>query len=151
MFKRDRMFHRFALYGFLKNLKFFEPFIILFFREAELSFFQIGLLFSIRDLATNVLEVPTGVYADAFGRRRSMVMAFVSYIASFIIFFLFPNFYIYAVAMITVLLSIYVHGATAAPGARWYGERMADEERVSADAAEKARVSEMPLRVAPRN
>ena len=87
MFRKDRMFHRFALYGFLKNLKFFEPFIILFFREAELSFFQIGLLFSIRDLATNVLEVPTGVYADAFGRRRSMVMAFVSYIVSFIIFF----------------------------------------------------------------
>jgi MFS family permease len=100
VFKKDRMFFRFAAYGFLKNLRFFEPFILLFFREASLSFFQIGLLFSIRDLATNILEVPTGVYADAFGRRRSMVMAFVSYIISFAIFFFFPNFYVYALAMI---------------------------------------------------
>jgi MFS family permease len=94
------MFYKFALYGFLKNLRFFEPFIILFFREAELSFLQIGLLFSIRDLATNILEIPTGVYADAFGRRRSMVMAFVSYILSFIVFFFFSSFYVYALAMI---------------------------------------------------
>ena len=90
MIKKDRMFYKFSLYGFLKNLRFFEPFIILFFRDAALSFFQIGLLFSIRDLATNLLEIPTGVYADAFGRRRSMVMAFVAYILSFVIFFLFP-------------------------------------------------------------
>jgi MFS family permease len=100
MIKKDRMFYKFSLYGFLKNLRFFEPFIILFFRDAALSFFQIGLLFSIRDLATNLLEIPTGVYADAFGRRRSMVMAFVAYILSFIIFFFFPNFYVYALAMV---------------------------------------------------
>ena len=100
MIDRDRMLFRFSLYGFLKNLRLFEPFILLFFREAELSFFQIGLLFSIRDVATNVLEVPTGVYADGFGRRRSMVMAFVAYIASFLLFFLIPGFAVYALAMI---------------------------------------------------
>ena len=69
MIKKDRMFYKFSLYGFLKNLRFFEPFILLFFRDASLSYLQIGLLFSIRDLATNILEIPTGVYADAFGRR----------------------------------------------------------------------------------
>ena len=100
MIKKDRQFFKFSLYGFLKNLRFFEPFIILFFREAELSFFRIGVLFSIRDLATNILEVPTGVYADAFGRRRSMIMAFVAYIASFVVFFMFSGFYVYAAAMI---------------------------------------------------
>jgi MFS family permease len=98
--KKDRMFLKFSLYGFLKNLRFFEPFILLFFRDAGLSFLQIGLLFSIRDLATNLLEIPTGVYADAFGRRRSMVMAFVAYILSFVIFFFLPNFYVYALAMV---------------------------------------------------
>jgi hypothetical protein len=98
--KKDRMLFRFSAYGFLKNLRFFEPFILLFFRDASLSFFQIGLLFSIRDLATNILEIPTGVYADAFGRRRSMVMAFVSYILSFALFFVFSSFYLYILAMI---------------------------------------------------
>ena len=37
--KGDRLLFRFSLYGFLKNLRFFEPFLILFFRDAGLSFF----------------------------------------------------------------------------------------------------------------
>jgi len=94
------MFYRFSAYGFLKNLRFFEPFIILIFRENGLSFLQIGLLYSIRDLANNFLEIPTGVFADTFGRRKSMVLAFSAYIISFFVFFAFIDFYIYALAMI---------------------------------------------------
>jgi MFS family permease len=94
------MFPRFALYGFLKNLRFFEPFIILIFREVGLSFLQIGFLYAIRDVATNILEIPAGVYADAFGRRKSMLMAFGAYILSFLIFDFFSGFAIYAFAMI---------------------------------------------------
>ena len=98
--KRDLMFYRFSLYGFLKNLRLFDPFLVLFFREAGLSFLQIGLLYSIRDLATSILEIPTGVFADGFGRRKAMVMAFVSYIISFGIFFAVPSFGTYAFAML---------------------------------------------------
>ena len=98
--KPDHLFPRFAAYGFLKNLRFFAPFIILIFREAGLSFLQIGLLYSIRDVATNILEIPTGVFADAFGRRKAMVMAFASYLISFVIFYLFATFPLYALAMI---------------------------------------------------
>ena len=98
--KNDKLFPRFAAYGFLKNLRFFDPFIILTFREAGLSFLQIGLLYSIRDVATNILEIPTGVFADAFGRRKAMVMAFASYLISFVIFYLFATFPLYALAMI---------------------------------------------------
>ena len=98
--KNDKLFPRFAAYGFLKNLRFFDPFIILIFREAGLSFLQIGFLYSIRDVATNILEIPTGVFADAFGRRKAMVMAFVSYLISFVIFYLFATFPLYALAMI---------------------------------------------------
>jgi len=100
MFKKDRMFPRFALYGFLKNLRFFDPFIVLIFREAGLSFLQIGLLYSIRDVATNILEIPTGVFADAFGRRKSMLMAFGAYIVSFLVFYAFTGFPIYALGMV---------------------------------------------------
>jgi len=100
MFKKDRMFFRFALYGFLKNLRFFEPFIILIFRDAGLTFLQIGLLYSIRDLSNNLLEIPTGVFADSFGRRKAMVLAFTAYIISFFVFYFFSDFYIYAFAMI---------------------------------------------------
>lgn len=100
MFRKDRMFYRFALYGFLKNLRFFEPFLILILRHNGLTFLQIGLLYSVRDLAANILEIPTGVFADSFGRRKAMVFAFLAYIISFVIFYLFADFYIYALAMV---------------------------------------------------
>jgi len=97
---RDRQFYKFAAYGFLKNLRFFDPFIVLFFREMGMSFLQIGTLFSVREIATNLLEVPTGVVADAYGRRRSMIFSFLSYIASFTVFYFFPNFWFYVLAMV---------------------------------------------------
>ncbi len=94
------MFWKFSLYGFLKNQRFFDPFIILFFREMGMSFFEIGMLFSIREISTNILEIPTGVVADAYGRRKSMISAFSSYLVAFLLFYLFPHFWVYAVAMI---------------------------------------------------
>lgn len=99
-FPRNKQYYKFSLYGFLKNLKFFDPFILLFFREMGFSFLEIGTLFSIREIMTNILEIPTGVVADTYGRRRSMVYAFLSYIFSFLIFYFFPYFGLYALAMV---------------------------------------------------
>lgn len=96
----DRMYLKFRLYGFLKNLRFFDPFIILFFRDAGLSFLSIGLLYSIREIFVNVFELPTGFLADSFGRRKSMLLSFSSYLASFLIFYFLPGFWFYALAMV---------------------------------------------------
>ena len=98
--KRDSQFYRFAAYGFLKNLRFFDPFLILFFMEMGLSFLQIGTLISVREVATNLLELPTGIIADLYGRRLSMVLSMVSYLSSFMVFYFFPSFYVYMIAMI---------------------------------------------------
>ncbi|MDD5744484.1 MAG: MFS transporter [Mesotoga sp.] len=98
--KKDAQFYRFAAYGFLKNLRFFDPFLILFFREMGLSFLEIGTLISVREIATNILELPTGFIADLYGRRMSMVLSMVSYLASFMVFYLFPNFFVYMIAMV---------------------------------------------------
>jgi MFS family permease len=97
---KDKQYFKFSLYGFLKNLRFFDPFILLFFREMGLSFLQIGTLFSIREIATNVLEVPTGIVADAFGRRRAMIFSFGTYIISFLLFYFLPTYSLYALAMV---------------------------------------------------
>jgi len=97
---RDKQYFKFSLYGFLKNLRFFDPFILLFFREMGLSFLQIGTLFSIREIATNVLEIPTGIVADAFGRRRAMIFSFGTYIVSFLLFYFLPGYSLYALAMV---------------------------------------------------
>ncbi|MEN8098659.1 MAG: MFS transporter [Chloroflexota bacterium] len=96
----DPMFIRFAAYGFLKNLRFFEPFLILIFRAAGLSYLEIGLLYSIRSFTAQILEIPTGVFADAVGRRRTMVLAFTSYIVSFLLLFVSSGFQLMAVGMV---------------------------------------------------
>ena len=80
------MIRRFCLYGFLKNQRYFEPFIILAFLEKGLTFLDIGWLVGFREISILVLEIPSGALADVFGRRRSMIFSFVSYIISFVLF-----------------------------------------------------------------
>ena len=101
---RDRMFWKFRMYGFLKNLRLFDPFLILFFREAGLTYLAIGSLYAIREISTNVLEIPTGVVADAFGRRRAMIASFAAYLGSFALFGLLSSYAAYAPAMILFAL-----------------------------------------------
>lgn len=98
-FRRDLQFYRFSAYGFLKNLRFFEPFIILYFREVGFSFLEIGTLFAIREISTLLLEVPTGFVADLRGRKLSMLLSMCSYIISFAILFFRPGFAAAALAM----------------------------------------------------
>ena len=93
------MFPRFALYGFLKNLRFFEPFLILFFRQQGISYFQIGILYAIREILTNLLEIPSGFLADIYGRRKSMIFSFSAYIVSFLLFTFTSGFGFFVIAM----------------------------------------------------
>ena len=80
------MLFRFSLYGFLKNQQYYDPFLILAFRDKGLSFTEIGLLIGFRELCINLMEVPTGAIADVAGRRRSMILSFLAYIGAFVVF-----------------------------------------------------------------
>ena len=80
------MLWRFCAYGFLKNQRYFEPFLVLFLLEKGLSFFLIGGLVAFRELTVNLLEIPSGAVADVFGRRRALMVCFASYAASFLVF-----------------------------------------------------------------
>jgi MFS family permease len=93
------MIRRFSLYGFLKNQRYFEPFIILFFRQSGLPFTHIGFLVAFRELVINLVEIPSGAVADLFGRRRSMMISFSSYIVSFVIFGFSQIFWYFFIAM----------------------------------------------------
>lgn len=85
-FRKDIQYYKFCAYGFLKNLRFFEPFLFLFFLEGHLSYLQIGVIYSIREIVRNVFEIPSGLAADVLGRRRTMITSFSLYILSFIIY-----------------------------------------------------------------
>lgn len=93
------MLKRFSAYGFFKNQRYFEPFLYLYFIEAGLSFTQIGILIAIREALINIAEIPSGALADIYGRRGSMIFAFVSYIISFLIFGFVESFWLLVAAM----------------------------------------------------
>lgn len=99
-FKKDIQYYRFCLYGFLKNLRFFEPFLLLFFLENELSYLQIGVLYSILEITRNVLEIPAGFISDTLGRRKTMVTSFSFYIVSFLVFYLSHTYGYFILAMV---------------------------------------------------
>lgn len=82
----ERMLNRFRWYGFLKNQQYYEYFLVLAFLQMGLSYFAIGLLLAFREAMILILEVPTGAVADLFGRRRSMILSFLAYLASFLVF-----------------------------------------------------------------
>ena len=94
----DKNIVKFGFYGFFKNLRFFEPFIYLYFLAIGLSFFQIGLIISIRELSMYIFEIPTGIIADIWGRKKAMLLCFVLYIISFVIYYLAHSFLVLAVA-----------------------------------------------------
>lgn len=94
------MIFRFCLYGFLKNLRFFEAFLILALRERGVDFFSIGALIAIREIAGNLSQIPSGAIADAFGRKRCMVASMAFYVVSYLILGLFDEGWILMLAMV---------------------------------------------------
>ena len=55
---------------------------------------------------------------------------------------------IYGVVMLTVLISIFAHGVSAGPGAKWYAKRV--EGVVESEGTEMQEVPEMPVRAGPQ-
>lgn len=97
------MLFRFCLYGFLKNQRYFEPFLMLALLAHDLSFFMIGLLYAARSLTQNVLEIPSGAIADSWGRRKCMIVSLSAYVISFL-------FFAFASHVVTLFIAMIVYG-----------------------------------------
>jgi len=94
----DNQIKKFSLYGFLKNLKFFEPYIVIFLLGQGLNLFEIGLLYTIKEIIINIFEIPSGIIADRFGCKKELLLSFIFYIISFIFFFFTKNFALAVIA-----------------------------------------------------
>ena len=98
--KKDIQIWKFSFYGFFKNLRFFEPYLYIYFISLGFSLFYIGILFAIREITVYILEVPTGVFADNYGKKKSLYLCFTSYIISFVLFFLSKSLYLASLGMV---------------------------------------------------
>ena len=99
-FRKDLQYYKFCFYGFLKNLRFFDAFFILFLKHKGLSYTEIGSLYAIREILTNLSEIPTGIIADTYGRKHSLSLSFVVYIISFLLFYTGNSYWIFFIAFI---------------------------------------------------
>lgn len=91
---------KFGFYGLLKNLKFFEPYLLLYLIFAGISYTEIGILYAVREAIIYVFEIPSGVFADRFGKKNELVLSFLFYIASFVMFYFAKSFVLFLFPMI---------------------------------------------------
>ena len=54
---------------------------------------------AIREILTNLLEIPSGFLADIYGRRKAMIFSFAAYIVSFLLFTFTSGFGFFVIAM----------------------------------------------------
>jgi len=97
--KKDGLIKKFCMYGFFKNLKFFEPFLVIYLLSMDLSLFYIGILYSVREITKYIFEIPSGVFADHYGKKTELALCFLLYIVSFVLFFIGEKFYMLCLAM----------------------------------------------------
>ena len=77
---------------------FFDKFIFIFlyysllFQESSLSAYQIGILFAVWSISTAVLEIPSGMVADVYSRRKVLIVAQIFYLGVFLSWWLMPGF-----------------------------------------------------------
>jgi MFS family permease len=100
LYQKNLQYWKFSSYGFLKNLRFFDAFIILFLSQIGVSYTQIGILYAIREIISFIMEVPSGIISDQFGRKEALLGSFILYIISFSILYLTADFYLLIIAFL---------------------------------------------------
>lgn len=98
------MIVRFSLYGFLKNQRYFEPFMMLILLGGGNSFMTVGFLVGFRELCINAMNIPAGAIADLYGRKRCMLVSYLAYMAAFLVFAFSAN------RLATLFLAVFLFG-----------------------------------------
>ena len=94
----NKQYIKFCAYGFLRNLRFFDAFFILFLLDKGLNYTEIGILYAVREIIINVFEIPSGIIADTYGRKNSLLASFLLYIISFLVFYVSNEFWLFLLA-----------------------------------------------------
>lgn len=89
---------KFYITSFLKNQTYFTPILIIFLQANHLSFQQIFWVFTIGSILSLIIEIPTGVFADLYGKRKSIIISKFTIFASFVVFGFSSNFWMFVLA-----------------------------------------------------
>ncbi|MDP2924705.1 MAG: MFS transporter [Candidatus Omnitrophota bacterium] len=111
---RDREIKIFYLLSFLGGFSFniIAPLFVVFGLSLGFSIARVGLLFGISRLSSFIFEIPTGIFADYRGRKKSVLLCYFLTIFSALIYFLSSNFYFLLIgSIISGLALAFMSGA----------------------------------------
>ena len=84
----------FYLDSLISPMLFFAPaFFIVYFASLNLTFFQIGILMAVSQIAIVFFEVPTGAVADLYGRKFSVLFGYLLEGLAVLLMFFINTFY----------------------------------------------------------
>ncbi len=97
---------KFYLIKFLYGLCFALPIMSLFWADNGLSLTEIMLLQSLFSIATFVFEIPSGYFADKFGRKKTIVFAAIFYFLGSLIYCFGFDFFTFLIAELLLGLGV---------------------------------------------
>jgi len=86
--------------SFLKNQTYFTPILILFLQFHHLDFKQVFLVFTIGSIFNFFVEIPTGIIADLYGKRKSIIISKFIIFISFVAFGFASTFWAFVIAQL---------------------------------------------------
>ncbi len=97
MHKNIKLLKWFTFFG---DFRPFTPITIIYFTQVTGSFANALLLFSIFSIASSIFEIPTGIYSDIFGRKKTVVFGSIARVISIACYAIGGTFWILVVGSI---------------------------------------------------
>jgi MFS family permease len=92
--KLESNIKKYYAYNFFIWFSFFLPIFILYFLDKGLSYSQILFFTVVIGVTQLVFEIPSGVFADYFGRKNSLIISAVAKTLTMVLIFISNNFYV---------------------------------------------------------
>jgi MFS family permease len=89
---------KFYITSFLKNQTYFTPILILFLQANHLNYREIFWVFTIGSILSFLVEIPSGVFADLFGKRKSIIISKFGIFLSYLFFGFSDNFIMFVIS-----------------------------------------------------
>jgi len=107
-------------------LHFAPAFMIVFFRDLNFSLFQIGLLLAAFPLFALIFELPTGAFADLYGRKASCLLGYFIEGIGFLSIFFFRDYY-----LILAAFALIGFGSTFSSGSKeaWVADLIKSKDK----------------------
>ena len=96
----NAMLRRYYIGSALRTALFYIPILVIYFQHTINKPIQVGILISLKTISTLIFEIPTGIVADYFSRKASVIIGFFLNILSIVIFIVMKDFMWFALAQV---------------------------------------------------